>query len=131
MEERETMISLLTTRRRIQLAEQAERARGKWANRQIALIILIIYNIVGLADIWSTHMAIATGNGAEANPFIRAAMDDLAWEKAWITIKLALQFTVTGMVLWFPSRWVIAIFAGVVAINGAIVISNFMIADVL
>ena len=125
------MISLMTAQRRAKLASSAARSRSRWANRQMALIVLITYNIVGLADIWSTHLAIISGNGMEANPFIRAAMEDLTWEKAWITIKLALQFTVTGMVLWFPSRWVIAIFSAVVSVNAAIVISNFMIADIL
>ena len=123
------MFSLLKADRRAVLSQQAARAREKWANRQMALIVLIVYNIVGLADIWSTHMAIASGNGTEANPFIRAAMEDLSWEKAWITIKLSLQFAVTGMILWFPSRWVIAIFSAVVAVTGAVVISNIMIAD--
>lgn len=131
VEERERMFSLLKADRRTILAQQAARARDKWANRQMALIILIIYNIVGLADILSTHMAIASGNGEEANPFIRAAMEDLSWEKAWIMIKLSLQFAVTGMILWFPSRLVLAIFAAVVVMMSAVAISNFMIADVL
>lgn len=122
------MISLLSSERRARLMEQAARARGIWFNRQMALIVLIVYNLVGFADILSTHIAIGNGSAQEANPLMRAAMDHLEWERAWIAIKLALQFSVTAMILWFPHRVVVAIFSLVVITNGAIVVNNFRIA---
>ncbi|MEL6789906.1 MAG: DUF5658 family protein [Pseudomonadota bacterium] len=125
------MMSLFSEDRRTRLGQQAATARSRSINRQLALLVAIFYNCVGLADIWSTHLAIASGVGEEANPFIRAAMDDLSWEKAWITIKLMLQFVATAMVLWFPNRWVMAIVFGVSVFMGAVVHSNLAIAGLV
>ncbi|MEL6111749.1 MAG: DUF5658 family protein [Pseudomonadota bacterium] len=122
------MISLFSEDWRKRLGLQAASARSHSLNRQLALLVAIFYNCVGLADIWSTHLAIASGAGEEANPLIRAAMEDLTWEKAWITLKLMLQFVATAMVLWFPNRWVMSIVLGVSIFMGCVVHNNLAIA---
>lgn len=125
------MFSFLSATRRERLVAHAERERAKWINRQMALVLVLIYNMVGFADILSTQIAIGNQLAYEANPLMRAAMDELQWERAWVAIKLTLQFCVTAMVLWFPHRIVMALFGFVVVVNGAVVINNFHIAGML
>lgn len=89
---------------------------------------IIIYNIVGALDIYSTSLALAGGFGEEANPVMRAAMENFG--AGWIAAKLMLQAVISVMVLWFPHRFVIGIFAVAVAFNAGVVYSNLAIAGV-
>jgi hypothetical protein len=47
---------------------------------------------------------------------------------AWIAAKLFLQIVISGMVLWFPHRFVLIIFTLAVWTNGFVVLNNFRIA---
>jgi hypothetical protein len=57
---------------------------------------------------------------------MRAVMD--AHGPGWIGAKLFLQLVISGMVIWFPHRIVLAVFALAITLNGLIVMNNFWIA---
>lgn len=92
----------------------------------IAFAVVMVYNFVGVFDIVSTIAAIELGVAEEANPLMRAIMDN--YGVAWIAAKLLLQLLISAMVLWFPHRLVLIIFAFAVWTNGFIVLNNFRIA---
>lgn len=123
------VFSLTSPKRRQRLAREAEQSRMSAARRGVAWAIVIIYNIVGLADIISTNIAIETGAGIEANPFILGMMEHAG--DGWILGKLALQGVISFMVLWFPHWIVIGFFSLATIGNAAIVVNNFAIAGVI
>lgn len=91
-----------------------------------AIILVVVYNLVGLADIVSTTMALDTGAGGEANPIIAAAMH--AFGFGWVFAKLAVQILISVMVLWYPHWIVLGFFSAAIIGNGFVVASNFHIA---
>ncbi len=120
--------SLASAKRRKKLAEDAERSRASLWHRRAAWLVVIIYNLVGIADIISTNIAIGSGAGVEANPVLRIAMEQAG--DGWILAKLALQGVISFMVLWFPHWIVISFFALATLGNALIVYNNLAIASV-
>lgn len=112
--------------RRSTLASDAAAARAGRRNLAIAFAAVAVYNSVGLFDIISTIAAIELGVAEEANPLMRAVMDN--YGVGWIAAKLLLQLVISAMVLWFPHRIVLTIFVFAVWTNGFIVLNNFRIA---
>ena len=106
------------------LGEAAGRARAVPGNRIAALIVVVLYNAAGFADVWTTIQALSLG-ASEANPVIRTAMEALA--SYWVAPKLASQALVTAMVLWFPHRFVLAVFSVAVLATLAVVLSNLRV----
>lgn len=117
---------ILSRTRRAALAEDAAIARAGRTNMLIAFAAVMVYNFVGVFDIISTIAAIELGVAEEANPFMRAVMDN--YGVAWIAAKLFLQLVISAMVLWFPHRIVLFIFIFAVWTNGFVVLNNFRIA---
>ena len=113
-------------KRRRKLTVDAARSRASLWRRRTALALVIIYNLVGIADIFSTTIAIESGAGTEANPIVRLAMQHAG--DAWIVGKLALQGVISVMVLWFPHWFVLAMFGVATMGNSWIVYNNFLIA---
>ena len=120
--------SLASAKRRKKLAEDAERSRASVWRRRAAWLVVIVYNIVGVADIISTNIAIGSGAGTEANPVLRLAMEHAG--DGWIFAKLALQGVISFMVLWFPHWIVISFFTLATIGNALIVYNNLAIASV-
>lgn len=121
--------SLASAKRRKKIAEDAERSRASVWRRRVALAAVIIYNIIGVADILSTQYALDIGAGYEANPLMRTAMEQAGgW---WIATKLALQGVITFMVLWFPHWIVIGFFTLATVGNAAVVYNNLVIGGLL
>lgn len=120
--------SLTSNARRRQLAKDAAASRASWQLRLLAAGAVIIYNMVGAADIYSTAYAIGTGAGMEANPFIAAMMESTG--DGWMVGKLMLQAVISIMVLWFPHWIVLSLFSVAVAGNAFVVYNNFVIAGV-
>ena len=110
------------------LGEAAARARSVPANRIAALIVVVLYNAAGFADVWTTVQALGLG-AQEANPVVRTAMDALA--SYWVAPKLASQALVTAMVLWFPHRFVLAVFSVAVVATLVVVLSNLRVIAML
>jgi len=108
------------------IAADASVARRRPGNIALAIAAVVFYNFVGLFDIVSTIAAIESGVAEEANPLMRAIMDN--YGAAWIVAKLALQFLISGMVLWFPHRVVLLMFLAAASLNAAIVLNNIRIA---
>ena len=117
---------ILSRRRRRALVAQASQSRRDEVAVAVAIGLVVFYNLVGMLDIISTSMAIGLGRGEEANPFMRAVMEQ--YGRGWIVAKLTLQSLVSAMVVWFPHRLVLALFAPAVAINTLVVLNNFAIA---
>ena len=115
--------------RRQKLSDDAERSRASRARLGTAIGAVIVYNIVGVADIFSTVIALDSGAGVEANPFLRTLMTHIG--DAWVLAKLALQAVITGMVLWFPHWIVLGMFSFATVGNAWIVYNNFTIAGIL
>ncbi len=115
----------LTKARRETLAAQASASRQGRANRIAAVILVVIYNVVGAMDILSTHWSVTSGIAEEVNPIMRAGMEHLGL--GWIAAKLFLQGVICGMVLWFPHRFVLSFFALAIAFNAGVVFNNFSI----
>jgi hypothetical protein len=90
---------------------------------------VVVYNVVGVADIYSTVYAIETGAGMEANPFLRALMEHAG--DGWVLGKLALQAVISAMVLWFPHWIVLGFFTVATAGNAWVVYNNLAIAGVV
>lgn len=121
------MVSLFRIKpRQRSLVEQAAAARAARTNAAIALSAVFVYNVVGVLDIVSTIAAIELGRAFEANPLMRWVMDEHG--PGWIAAKLFLQLVISAMVLWFPHRIVVTVFAAAITLNGLIVINNFWIA---
>jgi len=120
--------SKAAVRKRGKLSEDARSSRASSLRWRSAILAVVIYNMVGIADIISTMMAISSGAGYEANPVIRAAMERMG--DGWIAAKLALQGVITVMVLYFPHWIVLGFFAAATAWNAFIVYNNFLIAGV-
>jgi hypothetical protein len=108
------------------IASDAAQARRKPGAIPLALAAVLFYNFVGLFDIVSTIAALERETAREANPLMRAIMDN--YGPMWIATKLALQFLISGMVLWFPHRIVLMMFLAAASLNAAIVLNNFRIA---
>lgn len=118
--------SLVSPKRRRRLVFEAHRSRRNESAAAAAALAVIVYNIVGVLDIVSTTLGLAGGGAQEANPVIRAAMENFG--AGWIGAKLLLQAVISAMVLWFPHRIVLVIFAMAIALNLGVVYGNFGIA---
>lgn len=121
--------SIVSRKRRRQMVDEATRSRENPIAATIAIVAVIAYNAVGLLDIHSTSMGLRVAGVEEANPIMRAAMDNFG--HGWIGAKLFLQVVISAMVLWFPHRIVLAIFITAVTFNASVVWSNLKIAGVL
>ena len=121
--------TIVSSERRRKLVKDASRSRRDGAAWKAAIVAVLAYNFVGLLDIWSTTISINAGLGEEANPVMRAAMENFG--SGWIGAKLFLQLVISAMVLWFPHRIVLAIFVLAIAFNAGIVWSNFRIAGLI
>ena len=77
------VLMVLSKTRRARLIEDADRARTSDLARMIAITVVVIYNLVGFLDIISTNLAIGLGKGEEANPFLRAMMDQFGAGWIW------------------------------------------------
>lgn len=118
--------SFVSAKRRKRLIADAARSRAEPLSVKIAWIAVLVYNCIGLIDIYSTWLGVESGAGEEINPLIRAAMDTLG--PGWIAAKLALQGVISFMVLWFPHRVVLGIFIAAISFNAGIVYQNLVIA---
>lgn len=119
------VFSLVTAKGRSRLSREASQSRSGQGRVRAAIALVILFNMVGVFDIISTHANLVAGTGEEANPVMRAAMD--AFGPGWIGAKLFLQGVITVMVLWFPHRFVLSIFSLAIATNTLVVVSNFRI----
>ncbi len=117
--------SLASAKGRARLVQEAARSRLKDGSFLCAAGLALIYNLVGALDIVSTNASIASGAGEEVNPVMRAAMENFG--EGWVGAKLFLQAVITAMVLWFPHRLVLGIFAVGIVSNAAVVANNFRI----
>lgn len=111
-------------RRWSDVGQAAARARSVPANRLTALLIVLLYNAAGFADVATTAQAMGMG-AHEANPIVRGFMDLLA--AYWVVPKLGSQLLVTAMILWFPHRFVLAVFSLAVAATCAVVWNNVQV----
>lgn len=121
--------SIVSRKRRRKLVDEATRSRENPIAASVAIIAVIAYNAVGLLDIHSTSVGLSLSGVEEANPIMRAAMDNFG--HGWIGAKLFLQVVISAMVLWFPHRIVLAIFVTAVTFNAGVVWSNLKIAGLL
>ena len=117
---------VVSQKRRRQLVDDAERSRADAPARAAAIALVVFYNLVGVLDVVSTTRAIGLGVAEEVNPILRALMDGFG--HGWIIGKLLLQALITVMVLWFPHRFVLTLFALAVTFNAIVVANNFSIA---
>jgi uncharacterized protein DUF5658 len=106
----------------------AENARKIHWQVVLAIAFVVFYNVLGVLDIVSTTIGLR-GLATEANPFIRSLMDNFS--HGWIYTKLGLQAIVTVMILWFPHRLVLGIFALPMAYMGYVVHNNMQIIGML
>ena len=122
-------LSVAAGKRRKSLVSEAARSRASMLRWRVALYSVVIYNLVGLADVVSTTIALSSGAGYEANPFIRTLMEEIG--NGWIAAKFALQLVITAMVLYFPHWIVLGFFITATVWNGIVVHNNFVIGGVL
>lgn len=120
--------SIASAKGRQKLSEDAERSRASRWSPIAAWAAVIVYNLIGVADILSTVHAIESGFGSEANPFLRMVMAHAG--DGWIYAKLALQGVISFMVLWFPHWIVVTFFSFATLGNAWIVYNNFLISGV-
>lgn len=116
------------TQRWSRIGEAARRAREVPANRIAALVIAVVYNAAGFADVHSTIQGLSLG-AVESNPVVGSFME--AFATYWVAPKLASQLLVTAMILWFPHRLVLAIFSVAVAATSLVVVNNLRVIAML
>ena len=73
-------------------------------------------------------LALESGAGTEANPFLRMLMENIG--DGWVIAKLLLQGVISWMVLWFPHWIVLTMFSLATFGNGLVVYSNLQIGGV-
>ena len=120
--------SLVSSKGRRRLIRDASQSRNDAISLRTAWLAILLYNIVGGLDIYSTTLGLNLGAGEEANPLIRIAMENLG--AGWVGAKLLLQLVISAMVVWFPHRIVLGIFLVAITFNAGIVYSNLKIAGV-
>lgn len=125
------MQSYFSTARYKKFNAKAHEERKKTANRVYALSLVLVYNLIGFGDIVSTHLAISSGNGFEANPLMRTVMEQGPVESLWIMVKLLLQVFVSLMIVYNPHKIVLGIFTLITGLFASIVYNNFIIAGIL
>ena len=91
------VFSLASPKRRQKLTEQARHSRESALRRYAAWVLVIGYNIVGVADIISTVIALDSGAGVEANPFVQTLMTHAG--DGWIFAKLGLRDQLYGLMV--------------------------------
>ena len=123
------VFSLTSSKRRQKLGEDARRSRASAWRMGAAWVLIVIYNVVGVADIVSTVTALDAGSGVEANPVMNTMMVHAG--DGWIIAKLGLQGLISFMVLWFPHWIVLFFFAMATTGNALIVYNNFSIAGLI
>ncbi|MEQ8178445.1 MAG: DUF5658 family protein [Amphiplicatus sp.] len=117
--------SIISSKRRKTLSKDASESRLNEVNLLVAWTLVVFYNFVGIADIYSTLLGVHSGVAEEVNPVLRAAMDNIG--HGWVAAKLLLQGVISFMVLWFPHRVVLGIFIAAIIFNVGIVINNLQI----
>ncbi len=110
------------------LSHFAEIARRDKSMVRTALALALIYNMIGCLDMITTLYGIRMTVAEEANPMMNFVMQH--YNEAWIPMKFALQLLATAMLIWFPQRFVIAVFSVSVSIQGLIVLNNMFITGV-
>jgi len=120
---------LASSKRRQKMTEEAKESRASALHWNLAWLFVIIYNLVGIADICSTVFALRIGAGEEANPIVLGMMNHAG--DGWIIAKLFLQGVISFMVVWFPHWIVLTFFAVATAGNALVVANNLAIAGVL
>lgn len=116
---------VFSSRRRRQLVVDASQSRADRASLAYAVGLVIFYNLVGVLDIVSTSLALGLGIAEEANPVIATMMEHTG--DGWIWGKIFLQSVLSGMVLWFPHRFVLGLFTLATLSNAWVVYNNFSI----
>ncbi len=126
--EPKTILELIAHRWRA-LSGFAEIARRHTTLVRASFGLALIYNMIGCIDMITTLYGIRMAVAAEANPLMEFAMQHM--NEAWIPLKFSLQLLATAMLLWFPHRFVLAIFSVSVSIQGLIVLNNMFLTGVL
>lgn len=106
--------------KRIACASRKNHRLRRWG-RVLALTMVI----VGGLDLVSTNAALATGQ-FEGNPLLRSMQSDMGfwWSLPKMTFHLALAY----LVLWIPSRRMLATGAVVSVVYGLLIANNFHLA---
>ncbi len=106
--------------RRIAFASRNNHRLRRWG-RVLALTMVI----VGGLDLVSTNAALATGQ-LEGNPLLRSMQLDMGlW---WSLPKMMFHLALAYLVLWIPSRRMLATGAVVSVVYGLLIANNFHMA---
>ncbi len=91
----------------------------------LARVLALLFVVVGSLDVVSTNAAQAVGF-PEGNPVIRLMQDQMGvW---WAAPKAAAHLALASMILWLPTRKLLAAAGMMTVLYGAMVIHNFSLA---
>ncbi len=104
---------------------KAAELRGVPWRTRLARVLAFLFVVIGSLDVVSTNVAQAAGY-PEANPVMRLMQEQLgAW---WAVPKVALHLGLASIVLWLPTRKLLAAAGMMVVLYIAIVSHNFSLA---
>ena len=101
------------------------RSRNNMRLRYWGRVLATVFVIIGGLDVISTNAALATGH-IEGNPLIRSLQADLgSW---WSLPKMALHLFLAYLILWIPSKRMLATGSLVSAAYFLLLLNNFYFA---
>ena len=106
----------------VKAADSRRTAVFRWAGLFTGALIIL----VGAFDVVSSNAVLSAGVGFEVNPLHR--WTQMNWGQWWFVPKMAIHAGVATMVMWFPSRTVLAMMAPAIALTTFVVWSNFQLA---
>ena len=107
----------LDSAKRISLCSRSNMRLRYWGR-----VLAAVFVIIGGLDIVSTNAALATGH-IEGNPLIRSLQADMgSW---WSLPKMALHLFLAYLILWIPSKRMLATGSLVSAAYVVLLVNNF------
>ena len=104
---------------------EAAELRGVSRRTRLARVLALLFVVVGSLDVVSTNAAQAVGF-PEGNPVMRLMQEQMgAW---WAAPKAAAHLALASMILWLPTRRLLAAAGVMTVLYGALVIHNFSLA---
>ncbi len=104
---------------------QAAKLRGRSRRTRLARVLALLFVVVGSLDVVSTNAAQAAGF-PEGNPVMRLMQEEFGvW---WAAPKMAAHLVLASMILWLPTRKLLAAAGVMTVLYVAMVTHNFSLA---
>lgn len=107
------------------LRTRARDARTKRLNYGAARWLALVVILVGLADVYSTNVALGAGDAREFNPIVDWLQVELG--VYWVFPKMAVHLLLAAMILWYPNLMTLLALTSVSALVLTVSMNNMSI----